>query len=252
MQHPLKNTSKWATASTALLYPLPSHHSQRQELAYSCGWHGTWWEEARGCCWGAAAAAETAGSITLLITHGANYNAKHRERRLTKGYSESLGTGMSFQKWLHLCKFFFFRTLLFLPLATAFRRRYIEKLLGKELLISDSLVSKLCMKKRNKNYQELFSFQPKRFLQCEPVALLLFVLITLTEPLGVTRFYLQQTLGWLRSLEGWGAHSAALLASLGARFAVLVLGCHHWPLHVQPLVPLLPQNYPATTHQKHR
>lgn len=47
-------------------------------------------------------------------------------------------------------------------------------------------------------YQKLFSFLPKRFLQCEPLVLLLFVLITLTEPLGVTRFYLQHTLGVIK------------------------------------------------------
>lgn len=56
------------------------------------------------------------------------------------------------------------------------------------------------MKKRKKKiiYQKLFSFLPKRFLQCEPLVLLLFVLITLTEPLGVTRFYLQHTLGVIK------------------------------------------------------
>lgn len=47
------------------------------------------------------AAEEIAGSVVLLITRAANYHAKHRElqeTRLTKGYIEFLGNGMSFQK----------------------------------------------------------------------------------------------------------------------------------------------------------
>lgn len=77
------------------------------------------------------AAEEIAGSVVLLITRAANYHAKHRElqeTRLTKGYIEFLGNGMSFQKKATSVQILFQSiTLFFLPLPRAFTRRYIKK-----------------------------------------------------------------------------------------------------------------------------